>query len=265
MTIFMIISMSPCSYTMHWEMMPMSDYQTLLSNFEALGLNNMREYYPVLLDKVHTEDMSLTSAFLELTDKEMTFKKEKKVERAIHHARFPKVKTFDTSNFDFQPGLNRKEVLELKHLGFMEHQENVVFIGSPGVGKTHLAIALGVEACRQNKRTLFINCHELLIRLRTAYEKGTLERVLRRYARYELLIIDEIGYLPIQKHEADLVFQLLNMRYETHSTIFTTNIALSGWGELFRSPETAAAILDRMVHHVKIYKIKGKSYRMKQT
>jgi len=105
----------------------------------------------------------------------------------------------------------------------------------------------------------------LLIRLRAAYEKGTVERVLRRYARYELLIIDEIGYLPIQKHEADLIFQLLNMRYETHSTIFTTNIALSGWGELFKSPETAAAILDRMVHHVKIYKIKGKSYRMKHT
>lgn len=147
----------------------------------------------------------------------------------------------------------------------MESKENIVFIGSPGVGKTHLAIALGVEACRQEKRTLCINCHELLIRLRAAYEKGTVERVLRRYARYELLIIDEIGYFPIQKHEADLIFQLLNMRYETHSTIFTTNIALSGWGELFKSPETAAAILDRMVHHVKIYKIKGKSYRMKHT
>lgn len=243
----------------------MSDYQTLLSNFETLGLNNMREYYPVLLDKVHTEDMSLTSAFLEITDKEMKFQKEKKMARAIHRARFPKVKTFDTFDFDFQPSLNRTAVLELKHLGFMESKENIVFIGSPGVGKTHLAIALGVEACRQEKRTLFINCHELLIRLRAAYEKGTVERVLRRYARYELLIIDEIGYLPIQKHEADLIFQLLNMRYETHSTIFTTNIALSGWGELFKSPETAAAILDRMVHHVKIFKIKGKSYRMKHT
>ncbi len=156
------------------------------------------------------------------------------------------------------------EILDLKHLGFMTQSENIVFIGSPGVGKTHLATALGVAACRQGKRTLFINCHELLLRLRTAYDKGTLERVLRRYARYELLIIDEIGYLPIERQEADLIFQLLNMRYEKRSTIFTTNIALSGWGELFKSPETAAAILDRIVHHAKIYKITGRSYRLKR-
>src|SRR5699024_9335452 len=154
MTIFMIISMSPCSYTMHWEMMPMSDYQRLLSNFEALGLNNMREYYPVLLDKVHTEDMSLTSAFLELTDKEMTFQKEKKVERAIHRARFPKVKTFDTFNFDFQPGLNRKEVLELKHLGF---NSRTSFRFKPGdrkstrLNSSHVSISYAVF-CLTKKR-----------------------------------------------------------------------------------------------------------------
>lgn len=102
-----------------------------------------------------------------------------------------------------------------------------------------------------------------LYELRSAYEKGTLERVLKRYARYDVLIIDEIGYLPIKKQEADLFFQLLAMRYERSSTIVTTNIVLSRWGELFQSPEIAAAILDRLVHHVKVFKITGKSYRMK--
>lgn len=260
----MTISNTLWGATISWVVTRMSDHQQLLANFERLGLHNMREYYPVFMEQVDQADITLTSALLEMTDKELTFQADKKTERAIHRARFPKIKTFDAFEFDFQPSLNQKEILELRHLSFMDRCENIVFIGSPGVGKTHLAIALGIEACRQGKRTLFINCHELLLRLRTAYEKGTLERVLRRYAKYELLIIDEIGYLPIEKHEADLLFQLLNMRYETRSTIFTTNIALSGWGELFKSPETAAAILDRMIHHVKIYKITGQSYRMKR-
>lgn len=242
----------------------MSDYQQLLLNFERLGLNHMQEHFPAFMDQVNQKETTLTAALLEMTEKEIGFQDQQKTDRVIHRARFPKLKTFDAFDFDFQPGLNRMEILDLKHLGFMTQSENIVFIGSPGVGKTHLATALGVAACRQGKRTLFINCHELLLRLRTAYDKGTLERVLRRYARYELLIIDEIGYLPIERQEADLIFQLLNMRYEKRSTIFTTNIALSGWGELFKSPETAAAILDRIVHHAKIYKITGRSYRLKR-
>lgn len=132
------------------------------------------------------------------------------------------------------------------------------------MGKTHLVIALGIEACHQGHRTLFIRCHELLLRLRTAYEKGTIELVLKRYARYDLLIIDEIGYLPIQKIEADLFFQLLTLRYEQKSTLVTSNIALSRWGELFQNTEITAAILDRLVHHAKIFKITGKSYRLKR-
>ena len=139
----------------------------------------------------------------------------------------------------------------------------MIFIGNPGVGKTHLVIALGIEACRQGHRTLFISCHELLLRLRAAYEKGTIERVIKRNVRYDVLIIDEIGYLPIQKVEADLFFQLLTLRYEQKTTMVTSNITLSRWGELFQNTEIAAAILDRLVHHAKIFKITGKSYRLK--
>lgn len=145
----------------------------------------------------------------------------------------------------------------------MDKQENLVFIGSPGVGKTHLAISIGIEACRQGKRVLFINCHELLCRLRSAYDKGELDRSINRYARYELLIIDEIGYLSIDHDEANLLFQLINARYEQCPTIITSNNDLSGCVEIFQNPTVTAAILDWLVHHVHVVKITGKSYRLK--
>ncbi|TDM05133.1 IS21-like element helper ATPase IstB [Macrococcus lamae] len=240
----------------------MSEYLELLDNFEALGLMNMREYYPEILHMSSEKELSLTSMLIDLTNRELAFQDKKKLDRALMRARFPAIKTFDSFDFSFQPSIKPTEILELQHLGFMEFQENIIFIGNPGVGKTHLAISVGVCACHQGKRTLFITCHELLLRLSSANKKGTLERVLQRYARYELLIIDEIGYLPIEKDEAYLLFQLLNMRYEKHSTLFSTNVPLSSWGELFKSPETAVAILDRLVHHSRIFRITGKSYRM---
>ena len=178
-------------------------------------------------------------------------------------ARFPKVKRMSDFEFGYQPSINKKHVLDLQHLSFLDKQENLIFIGNPGVGKSHLATSIGVAACEQGIRTLFINCHELLLRLQCAYENGTIERVMKRYANYELLIIDEIGYLPIQRQEADLLFQLINARYERHSTIFTTNSSLSGWGDVFKNPIATAAILDRLVHHSQIFKITGKSYRLR--
>ncbi|BBI26337.1 ATP-binding protein [Enterococcus faecium] len=211
-------------------------YQELMTNLETLGLNHMREYVPNYIEVANREELSLTEALLELTRKEVNHQHNQKMNRVIERARFPKRTSLEEFDFTFQPSINKRELLDLKHMGFVEKHENLVFIGSPGVGKTHLTIA---------------------------FEKGTLERVLNRYARYDVLIIDEIGYLPIQKQDADLFFQLLAMRYEHRSTIITTNIVLSRWGELFQSPEIAAAILDRLVHHVKVFKITGKSYRMR--
>ena len=132
----------------------------------------------------------------------------------------------------------RQQIDEFAPMSFLDNQENIIFIGSPGVGKTHLSIGLGVEACRQGVRTLFINCHELILRLKAAQEKQHLERVMRRYERYDLLIIDELGYLPISTNEAKLLFQLINSRYERKSTIITTNVPLSSWGSLIaRQPQ----------------------------
>lgn len=240
-----------------------TNYKRLLKNFELLGLKHMKESFPHYMEQVYQQDISLTEAFLALTDQEVAFQESEKSTQVIKRARFPQTKRLDMFDFSFQPQLNKQELLDLKNLQFMDNQQNILFLGSPGVGKSHLAIALGVEACLQGKRTLFISCHELLLRLNSAHQKGTLERVLKRYARYELLIIDEIGYLPIEGNDASLLFQLLNRRYECHSTIVTTNLALSGWADLFKSPETAAAILDRLVHHSKIFKMTGKSYRLK--
>lgn len=234
-----------------------------MNNLEALNLDYMREYVPNYIEIGNEQEVPFTEALLKLTEQELEFQNDQKIERVIKRARFPKRTTLDEFDFDFQPSINKKEILDLKSLGFLEKSENLIFIGNPGVGKTHLVIALGIEACRQGHRTLFISCHELLLRLRAAYEKGTIERVIKRYVRYDVLIIDEIGYLPIQKVEADLFFQLLTLRYEQKTTMVTSNITLSRWGELFQNTEIADAILDRLVHHVKIFKITGKSYRLK--
>ena len=241
----------------------MSHYQQLLSNFDQLGLYRIKEYFSNYLEVVNDQSIPFTEALLELTNQELLYKQSKKVERSWIKARFPKIKRMSDFEFGYQPSINKKHVLDLQHLSFLDRQENLIFIGSPGVGKSHLATSIGVAACEQGIRTLFINCHELLLRLQSAYENDTIERVMKRYANYELLIIDEIGYLPIQRQEADLLFQLINARYERHSTIFTTNSSLSGWGDVFKNPIATAAILDRLVHHSQIFKITGKSYRLR--
>ena len=241
----------------------MSHYQELIQNFEKLGLTRIKEYFPNYLEVMNNQSIPFTEALLELTKQELLYKQSKKVERAIAKARFPSIKRMENFEFGFQPSINQSQLLDLQHLSFVDKQENIIFIGSPGVGKSHLAISIGVSACEQGVRTLFINCHELLVRLQNAYENGTIERVLKRYANYELLIIDEIGYLPIQRQEANLLFQLINSRYERHSTVFTTNSSLSGWGDIFLNPTATAAILDRLVHHSHIFKITGKSYRLR--
>ncbi|MBT1142262.1 IS21-like element helper ATPase IstB [Lactiplantibacillus argentoratensis] len=245
------------------EVKTMTKFQELLTNLETLGLDKMYAYLPDYIDQINQQQLSFTDAMLNLTEAEVHWRGEQEVQRIIHRARFPQEKTLKAFDFDFQPNINKQAVLGFQDLAFMDKQENLVFIGSPGVGKTHLAISIGIEVCRQGKRTLFINCHELLMRLRIAYEKGELDRSINRYARYDLLVIDEIGYLPIDHDEANLMFQLINARYERSSTIITSNTDLSNWVEIFQNPTVTAAILDRLVHHVHVVKITGKSYRLK--
>lgn len=211
---------------------------------------------------VNDQQVSFSEALLELTDKEIAYQQKESLKRRIKRARFPVVKTLSEFNYEFQPSIKQQQIEEFATMSFLDNQENIIFIGSPGVGKTHLSIGLGVEACRQGVRTLFINCHELILRLTAAQEKQHLERVMRRYERYDLLVIDELGYLPVAANEANLLFQLINGRYERKSTIITTNVTLSSWGTVLHNQAAAEAILDRLVYHSHVIKIKGKSYRL---
>ena len=241
----------------------MNQYQRLVDNLTKLNLNNMAASIADYRQQVNDSQISFSEALLELTDKEIAYQRQESLKRRIKRARFPIVKRLSDFNYQFQPLVNRQQIDEFAIMSFLDNQENIIFIGSPDVGKTHLSIGLGIEACRQGVRTLFINCHELILRLEAAQEKQHLERVMRRYERYDLLIIDELGYLPISENEAKLLFQLINGRYERKSTIITNNAPLSSWGIVLNSTATAEAILDRLVYyHSHVIKIKGKSYRL---
>ena len=181
----------------------------------------------------------------------------------IKAAAFPFIKTIEDYDFDFQPKLNKQEILELTSLKFIEELKNIVFLGSSGVGKTHLATSLGIVAAKKRYSTYFIKCHNLLQQLKRAKVENRLDSRLKYFNRYKILIIDELGYLPIDKEDSNLFFQLIDMRYEKKSTILTTNINFSNWDSVFYDAVVANAILDRVLHHSHVISINGRSYRVK--
>ena len=226
----------------------MTAYTELENNLEALKLNAIREYLPNYLEG--DKQLSLAEILKQLTDKELNYRKQRSARMSIHTAHFPYQKEIKDFDFNFQPSVDKEKITNLMSMEFVENARNVLFIGSSGVGKNHLS-------------TYFVNCHELIERLKLAYQENRLEPMLKNYLRYKLLIIDEIGYLPIDNLGSNLFFQLISRRYEKKSIIVTTNIPLSKWGQTFSNPTIANAILDRLVHHSEIFKISGKSYRMK--
>ena len=179
-------------------------------------------------------------------------------------AGFPARKTFELYNFDFQTNLDTDVIDDLRTLRFIGNNENVIFLGTPGVGKTHLAIALGISAIEHKYSTYFISCHQLIQNLLKANHENRLDERLKQYAKYKVLIIDEIGYLPTSLEGANLFFQLIARRYEKHSTIFTTNKNFGEWQDIFQDNTISAAILDRILHHSIVVKIVGESYRLKE-
>lgn len=177
---------------------------------------------------------------------------------------FPYKKTLAMFDFDFQPSINKEQLMELATMRFVENKENVVFLGTPGVGKTHLAVALGMIAAENRYSTYYINCHNLISQLNKAHYENRLGERLKNFAKYKVLIIDEIGYLPMDIQGANLFFQLITKRYERNTTIFTSNKAFSAWNEVFSDITIASAILDRILHHCQVVSIKGESYRLKE-
>lgn len=241
----------------------MSSYNKLLNNLEALKLEKFRSFLPNYIEAIANENISFTDALLKLTEKELEFRNERASKIQISVAAFPFEKTLDDFDFDFQPSINKMKILELASLGFIDKKENILFYGNSGVGKSHLATSIGIAAARKRYLTYFISAHDLITNLNKAHAENRLEQKLKHYSKYKLLIIDEIGYLPIDKNGANLLFQLINKRYEKNSTIITTNQQFSKWGEVFSDAILANAILDRLIHRSHIIKITGPSYRLK--
>lgn len=241
----------------------MTTYNKVLNNLEKLKLEKIRDYLPIYLDSIKTTDISLIDSLYELTSKEIEFKDYRASIANVKVAGFPFEKSLEEFDFTFQPTINKKQIIDLATLRFIEHAQNILFLGSSGVGKTHLAVGLGVKAAKSRYSTYFISCHDLMMKLNRAQMENRLEAQLRHYLKYKVLIIDEIGYLPLDKNGANLFFQLIAKRYEKKSTIITTNKSFSKWGEVFNDNMLANAILDRLIHHSHIVKITGPSYRIK--
>ncbi|TJX58885.1 AAA family ATPase [Soehngenia saccharolytica] len=243
--------------------MNMTSYTKLLNNLETLKLEKFRSYLPNYIEEITKNQIPFTEALLHLTEKELDFRNDRASKIQIAVSAFPFEKTLEDFDFDFQPSLNKAQLLDLESLRFLENKENILFYGSSGVGKSHLAVALGIAAAKKRYITYFISCHDLIMQLNKAHAENRLEAKLKHFSKYKLLIIDEIGYLPIDKQGANLLFQLINKRYEKNSTIITTNQPFSKWGEVFSDITLANAILDRLIHHSTIIKITGPSYRLK--
>lgn len=241
----------------------MSNYIKLLNNFDSLKLMTFRNNIDEFIDEVTSDKSALVDSMYALTEKELDFRQERVNKAMIVTSHFPFVKTFEDYDFSYQPKLNKDEILDLKNLRFIENNENIVFMGTPGTGKTHLSISVGIECAKNRLQTYFINCNELILQLKKAKQENTLARRLKHFTSYSVLIIDEVGFLPIEAEDSNLLFQLISMRYEKHPTIFTTNKSFNRWGDVFGDSVIASAMLDRILHHCKVFQIVGPSYRMK--
>ena len=208
-------------------------------------------------------EIDFIEGLYQLTKYQLDEKLEKDIRWCIQWGAFPQLKQLEEFDFKYQPSINKEQIYSFKKLRLIEKAENILFVGSPGVGKTHLAIAICIEAAKQKQQARFINCNDLLLQLKKANQEGSLAKKLGVYGKYKLLIIDEVGYMPIDQESAYLLFQLINKRYEKYPTIITTNKSLSKWGDLFNDNVLANAILDRLVHHSHIISITGRSYRTK--
>ena len=241
----------------------MSNYNKLLNNLDSLKLYKIKDNLDTYINLINEKQKDIVDSIYELTNLELNFKKQKAISSLVKVAGFPYQKTLEDFDFSFQPSINKEKIMDLKNLRFLENKENILFVGSPGVGKTNLATSIGIEAASNRHSTYFISCHDLVTNLKKANYENRLKEKLKNYEKYSVLIIDEVGYLPIDREGGNLLFQLINKRYEKHTTIITTNISFGKWGELFGDSMIANAILDRLIHHSIIFNITGKSYRLK--
>lgn len=231
---------------------------------EKMKMDHLESQLESLCEQASKRDLNYREFLCEALELEWRGRHLRGVESRLAQARFPWVKTVEQFDFAFQPSVDRKLVRELSGLSFVDRAENVVLLGPPGVGKTHLAIALGVKAVEAGHRVMFLSLEILLSRLVRAKHENRLERQLQFLVYPKVLILDELGYLPMTREEASIFFRLLTRRYERASLVITSNKSFVDWGELFGDHVLATAILDRLLHHATTINIKGESYRLKE-
>jgi DNA replication protein DnaC len=229
----------------------------------ALKAPTLRESVPRLADRARAEGWTHEEFLAACLQREVSARESHGGEGPILTARFPARKALEEFDFDHARGLRREVIAHLGTLDFITARDNVVFLGPPGTGKTHLAIGLGIRACQAGHRVLFATASQWVDRLATAHHTATLQHELIRLGRYPLLVVDEVGYIPFEPEAANLFFQLVSARYERASLIVTSNKPFGRWGEVFGDDIVAAAMIDRLVHHAEVVALKGDSYRLK--
>lgn len=238
--------------------------ERLHQQMKKLRLLNMPQAYESVAEQAAQKNLSYLDFLENLLESESKAKYERNVKLKMLWARFPYQKRLDQFDFSFQPGVDERKVKELASLRFIEQRENVILLGPPGVGKTHLAIALGLEAIVHDQSTYFVTMQELVDQLAQARDEHRLKEKMATFTRKtRLLIVDEIGYLPLDLFGATCFFQIVSERYERGSLLLTSNKSYADWGTIFQDNVMATAILDRLLHHSHTLNIKGESYRLK--
>lgn len=241
----------------------MSTINNLMNNLDTLKLYKIKENLNKYLDMISEGVKTPLDALDEMVQLEIKHKNDMAIISCVKVANFPFQRSIQDFDFDFQPSLNKQKVLDLVSLRFMENNENLIICGTPGVGKTHLAVAIGTEAARQRNSVYCISFHDLIAQLRKAKYENRLETRIKWFCRHRLLIVDEVGYEKMNTDTANLFFNLIAKRYEKASTIITTNMPFSKWPEVFGDPVLTNALLDRLLHHCSVLNINGPSYRLK--
>ena len=239
-------------------------YERIKENLDSLKMRNTLEILDNYLEQAIKDDLNIVDVLDHLFEEEAKNRRKRAIENQIQMSGFPIKKGLDDFDFSFQPSIDKRQIDELATMRFVENAENIVFLGPPGVGKTHLATALGMVGAQNRYSTYYINCHTLIEQLKKSHYENRLPDKLKILGKYKILIIDEIGYLPMDIQGANLFFQLIAKRYEKNSTIFTSNKTFSQWNEVFADVTIASAILDRVLHHCTVINIKGESYRLKE-